>query len=217
MRVVTALLFALAVAGCGTEGEVGSPSASSGEGQVVTVSVTETEIDPLELEPPPIVLDGTNGRQTAVEGSYCIEYVDTSSGQGQATCSDSGPIHPKAVTAVVAGDEVTFAFPGAEIVSGSGCYSDDPQGCIGEVIVRPLGCDDRTIETVALAPGPQTRWTVDLEPGAYELDVFGYFESDAGATGDVSGTLGLTVAGGKKWDALGVGAVKPSMEVCALD
>jgi hypothetical protein len=62
-------------------------------------------------------------------------------------------------------------------------------------VPRPLGCDDRTIETVALAPGPQTPWTVDLEPGAYELDVFGYFESDAGATGDVSGTLGLTVAG----------------------
>jgi hypothetical protein len=104
MRVVTALLFALAVAGCGTEGEVGSPSASSGEGRVVTVSVTESEIDPPELQPPPIVHDSANGPQTAVEGSYCI-----------------------------------------------------------------------------------------------------------------GGTLGLTVAGGKKWDALGVGAVKPSMEVCALN
>jgi len=217
MRAVTVLLFVLAVAGCGTEGEVGSPSASSGERQVVTVSVTESEIDPLELQPPPIVLESRYGKQMAVQGSYCVEYQDKASGQSQGACSDSGPIHPKAVTAVAAGDEVTFAFPEAEIVSGSGCHSDDPQECIGEVIVRPLGCDDRTVETVALAAGPQTPWRVDLEPGAYELDVFGYFESDAGATGDVSGTLGLTVAGGKKWDALGLGAVNPSMQVCAFD
>jgi hypothetical protein len=170
---------------------VGSPSASSGERQVVTVSVTETEIDPLELQQPPIVLESRYGKQMAVQGSYCVEFQDTASGHSQGACSDSGPIHPKAVTAVV---------PGAEIVSGSGCYSDD-----------------RTGETVALAPGPQTPWRVDLEPGAYELDVFGYFESDAGATGDVSGTLGLTVAGGKKWDALGVGPVNPSIQVCAFD
>ena len=66
-----------------------------------------------------------------------------------------------------------------------------------------------------LVPGSETRWTVDLEPDAYEPDVFAYFESDAGATGDVSGTLGLTVAGAKQWDALGVSAVEPSMWVCS--
>jgi hypothetical protein len=217
MRVAIVLLFVLAVAGCGTEGDVGSPSASSGEGQVSTVSATETEVDPRELQPPPIVLESRYGEQTAVQGSYCVEYEDAASGQSQGACSDTGTIHPKAVTAVAGGDKVAFAFPGAEIVSASGCHSDDPQDCIGEVSVKPLGCDDRTVATVPLARGPLTRWTVDLEPGAYQLDVFVYFESDEGATGDVSGTLGLTVAGGKKWDALRVGAVKPSLQVCPFD
>jgi hypothetical protein len=69
---------------------------------------------------------------------------------------------------------------------------------------------------VPLALGRETRWTVDLEPGAYELDVCGYFESDVGASGDVSGSLGLTVAGTKEYGALGVSAVKPALKVCAF-
>jgi len=211
---VTVLVFVLAVAGCGREDVVGGPPASSGEEQVLTVPATETVVDPPELRPPPIVLDSRYGEQRAVQGSYCVDYVDIASGQGQGACSDSGSVHPKAVTSVAGGDEVTFAFPGAEIVSSSGCNSDDPQECIGTVTVRPLGCEGRAVATVPLAVGPLTRWTVDLEWGAYQLDVFAYFESDEGATGDVSGTLGLTVAGPKKWDALGVGAVKPSMPVC---
>jgi hypothetical protein len=150
-----------------------------------------------------------------VEGSYCVDYVDPGSGQGQGACSDSAPVHPKAVTAVARGEEVTFVFGGAKVVRPSGCHSDDDEeGCIGSVRVAPLGCEDSQLESVPLALGPRTRWTVDLEPGAYELDVFGYFESDAGASGDVSGTLGLTVAGPKENDALGVLELSPSMKVC---
>jgi hypothetical protein len=67
---------------------------------------------------------------------------------------------------------------------------------------------------VPLAPGPSTTWTVDLEPGAYELHVYANFESKD-ANGDVSGSLGLTVAGAKKWDALGVSRVEPAMWICA--
>lgn len=50
--------------------------------------------------------------------------------------------------------------------------------------------------------------------GAYQLDVFALFDTEDGRSGDVSGTLGLTVAGPKKWDALGVGAVERDMKVC---
>jgi hypothetical protein len=81
--------------------------------------------------------------------------------------------------------------------------------------VKPLGCEDREVELLPLALGPETRWKIDLEFGAYELDVFGYFESSDGATGDVSGALGLFVGGGpKKYDALGVTGIKRAMQVC---
>jgi hypothetical protein len=96
--------------------------------------------------------------------------------------ADASATHPKEVTAVAAGDEVRFVFVGAEIVSAVGCHGGDPQDCIGLVGVKPLGCDRRTIETIPLALGPETRWTVDLASGAYQLDVFASYESE-GASG----------------------------------
>jgi hypothetical protein len=143
--------------------------------------------------------------------------VDPDSGEGQGSCGDSGPIHPAAITGLAAGDEVVFVLDGAEVVRASGCQGGDEQDCIGSVSVKPLGCEKPEVESVPLVLEPETRWTVDLDPGAYELDVFAYFESDAGATGDVSGSVGITVAGGKKWDVLGVRAIEPSMQVCAYD
>ncbi len=214
MRFATALLLALALAGCGVERDAAGPPASSGEEETaVTVPRPAIEVDPPKLQPPHIVLESPYGDQTAVQGSYCVEHVDTATGEGQGACSDSAAVRPKEVTAVAAGDEVRFVFVGAEIVSSSGCHGDDPQDCIGYVHVTSLGCDHRWVEIVPLALGAETLWTVDLEPGAYQLDVFGYFESDAGATGDVSGSLGLTVAGPKQWDALGVSASDPAL-VC---
>jgi hypothetical protein len=211
MRLLVFVLAGLTLAGCGA---ATTAPGSSGESPTLPQPTVSTETNAPDLRPPPIFLVSAQGKQRAVGGSFCIDYVDSQSGQGQGACGDSAPVHPKAVTAVARGDEVTFVFSEAKVVRPSGCHSDDEQGCIGSVEVTPLGCEDPQLESVPLALGPETRWTVDLEPGAYELHVFGYFESDVGATGDVSGTLGLTVAGPKKWDALGVGAVEPDMEVC---
>lgn len=190
------------------------PVSSGSESVPAQTYVEPTPVDESDLKPPRIVLRAVD-EQKAVEGSFCIEYSDPQSGYGSASCGDSGPVHPKAVSVVMPGDEVTFLFEGADIVRSSGCHSDDEQDCIGSVSVRPLGCEDREVERIPLALGPETAWTVDLEAGAYELDVFGYFESELGATGDVSGSLGLLVGGGpKKDDALGVIRAEPSMRVC---
>jgi hypothetical protein len=205
MRLVLFSLAVLALTGCGAETTV---PGSSGESPTLAQPMVSTEIDESNLKPPPIFLVSAEGKQLAVQGSFCI------SGQGQGMCGDTGPIHPKAVTAVAQGDEVTFVFSGTKVVRASGCHSDDEQGCIGYAHVSPLGCENPQLEGVPLALGPETRWTVDLEPGAYELDVFGYFESDGDANGDVSGTFGLTVAGAKENDALGVQELKPAMKVC---
>jgi hypothetical protein len=167
------------------------------------------------LKPPRILLRSSAGEQKAVAGSFCIDYVDPASGRGGGVCSDSPAVHPDAFTVAQPGDEVTFVFSGADIVRPSGCHGRDEHDCIGYVLVRPLGCEDREVERVPLALGPETRWTIDLETGAYELDVFGYFESSHGSTGDVSGALGLFVGGGpKNHDYRGVLAVKRAMQVC---
>jgi hypothetical protein len=39
----------------------------------------------------------------------------------------------------------------------------------------------------------ETHWQVNLDPGAYEVDVFARFASNDGRKGDVSGSLGLLV------------------------
>jgi hypothetical protein len=216
---VSLLAVALALAGCGSTAERTDVPASSGQESVPveTPGPTAAAVDESKLRPPQILLRSSAGEQKAVEGSFCVDYVDPASGQGSGVCSDSPAIHPDAVTVAQPGDEVTFFFRGADIVRPSSCHGEDEQGCIGFVHVKPLGCEDREVERVPLALGPETRWTIDLETGAYELDVFAYFESSGGATGDISGALGLFVGGAKEGDALGVLAVKPSMQVCAFD
>jgi hypothetical protein len=210
------LVLVLLLAACGsTAGQTGV-AASSGEGSVpAETDVAAAPVDESKLKPPRILLQSSAGEQKAVEGSFCVEYVDPDSGGASGVCGDSGAVHPNAVTVALAGDEVTFVLDGAAIVRPSGCQSEDEQGCIGYVYVRPLGCEDREIERVPLALGPETRWTIELKPGAYELDVFGYFEGSDGATGDVSGALGLLVGGGaKENDYHGVVAIKRAMQVC---
>jgi hypothetical protein len=111
--------------------------------------------------------------------------------------------HRRSVTSVAPGDRVTLIVDGASVKQES------------TVTIRPLGCGDQKVDELAFEPGPGSlEWTVDLDHGAYQLDVFAAFETHEGRSGDVSGTLGLTVAGPKKWDALGVGAVEPDMDVC---
>lgn len=220
LALVFALLFA---AGCGSASErtgvpaSSGPAAESSEGTVPAEgSGATTEIDESELKPPKILLVNEVGdAQRAVQGSFCIDYVDEASGQGSGVCGDSGVVHPDAVTVAAAGDSVSFVLRGAEVVRAEGCRSDDDQECVGYVYVRPLGCEERELERVPLSLGPETRWTVDLERGAYELDAFAHFRTSAGANGDVSGALGLLVGGGpKEDDALGVTGIEPAMLVC---
>jgi hypothetical protein len=215
---LSVLVAGLVLAGCGSTAERTGVPASSGRESVPveTHGPTTASVDESKLRPPQILLSSSAGEQKAVEGSFCADYVDPASGQGSGLCSDSPALHPDTVTVAQPGENVTFVFSGAEIVRPSGCHGEDEQECIGYVYVKPLGCEDREVERVPLTLGPETRWTIDLETGAYELDVFGYFESTGGATGDVSGALGLFVGGPKEGDALGVLAVKPSMQVCAF-
>ena len=71
-----------------------------------------------------------------------------------------------------------------------------PEGSTGvssNVIVYPLGCGpDRAVADFELESASMS-WAVDLEPGAYELTVFAYFDDGEGTTGDASGGLGLLV------------------------
>jgi hypothetical protein len=217
VRLVPLLVLTFVLAACGSSTEpTGVPASSGGESVPVETSDPATPIDESELKPPQILLRNNVGeQQEAVAGSFCVDHVDPASGRGSGVCSDSPAVHPNAITIAMPGDEVTFVFSGADIVRPSGCHGEDEQDCIGYVHVKPLGCENREVERVPLALGPETRWTIDLEFGGYELDVFGYFESSDGATGDVSGALGLFVGGGpKKYDALGVTGIKRAMQVC---
>lgn len=206
MRRLPLLVLALALAACGSAAEEANVPASSGEGTVPaeTYGPTTGPVDESELKPPPILLLSRAGNQRAVQGSYCVDYVDEATGQGQGACADTaGPTYPKAVTAVLGGDRVTFVVPDAIFKSDS------------VVTIRPLGCTDRVAAEIRLRPGTgEHEWAVDLDHGAYQLDVFARFEAQDGRQGDVSGTLGLSVAGPKKWDALGVSGARRSLQVC---
>jgi hypothetical protein len=193
VRPLSLLVFALCVAGCGAATEGANVPASSG---VESVPV-ETDTEPLDeskLRPPAVLLVSAGGEQEALAGSSCVGYVDPVSGEGVQVCGDTGPIHPDDMTVARPGDEVAIVLEGAQVVRPEGCHSDDEQSCIGEVDVRPLGCVDRHVADIPLTLGEKTEWTIDLEPGAYELNVFAYFEARDGRSGDVSGLLGLLVA-----------------------
>jgi hypothetical protein len=81
---------------------------------------------------------------------------------------DNGP--PRKLSIARPEEAVRLVFEGAESVKG-------------DVRVFRLGCE-KAIASIELA-GPSTRWTVDLEPGSYELEVFALFET-ASTGGDTS-------------------------------
>ena len=205
VRPVSLLALACVLAACGSGAETkGEPASSGGESGPAVTQGRTTTADESKLKPPPILLLSNAGKQQAVEGSYCVEYVDEATGHGEAVCSDSfAPPFPESVTAVARGDRVTFVIPGAALKPDS------------VVTVRPLGCSDQELARLRFEPGAgELQWDVDLEPGAYQLDVFARFEANDGRSGDVSGVLGLTVAGPKENDALGVHGVERSLQVC---
>ena len=193
MRTFLCLLaLSLAAAGCGAGAETGG-------GGAPTVSVSAEEVDTSaaaeagHTTPPPIVLESDAGRQTAVPGSFCVDYTDEAAGQAVGACGDSGPITPERLSTIRRGEKVRIVLEHADVTRPEGCVSEEEQGCIGSVAVHPLGCERKTVAEIPLALGPETTWRVDLEPGTYELDVFAYFDAQDGRTGDVSGSLGVLV------------------------
>jgi hypothetical protein len=198
------MIFVLAglliVAGCGSATSEPQPLGGSGAAVTVTRPPVATS-----ARPPTPFLTSPAGRQEAVVGSYCVE------GQMESGCGDSGPIHPTELSVAHPGDELTFSLESASVVRAEGCHGSDEQGCIGSVTVRPLGCERKAVSTIPLEKGRETHWTVGLDAGPYQLDLFAYFRADDGRTGDVSGTFGLLVQPGGD---LKIQPVDPQQAAC---
>jgi hypothetical protein len=171
MRAILLLVAVFLAAGCGeAETEPGGGGAM-GTVEEPTGSVPQDAGKP--RMPPAIELVSEAGRQRAAPGSYCVD--DPQAGVGE--CVDyEAPAGPEQLSVVRPGETVTIALVGSSAVEGSAS-------------VRRLGCEE---EVVSVPPGPETRWEVDLEPGAYELQIFTTFEAGT-ASGDTSGVLGLVV------------------------
>jgi len=171
MRAILLLVAVFLAAGCGeAETEPGGGGAM-GTVEEPTGSVPQDAGKP--RMPPAIELVSEAGRQRAAPGSYCVD--DPQAGVGE--CVDyEAPAGPEQLSVVRPGETVTIALVGSSAVEGSAS-------------VRRLGCEE---EVVSVPLGPETRWEVDLEPGAYELQIFTTFEAGT-ASGDTSGVLGLVV------------------------
>jgi hypothetical protein len=182
MRLLVVLALALVPAGCGVVAGTGSPGSSGEETLPAETDKAIPTLDEFRLRPPPIVLVSRAGKQMAAQGSSCVQFVAPDSGQGTGACSDvAGPLLPERISIVPRGDRVLLVVGGAAAQDG-------------RVTVRPLGCTDEETLAFDLAPGmSETPWRIDLDPGAYQLDVFTRFESNEGRNGDVSGSLGLLV------------------------
>jgi hypothetical protein len=189
-RALPPLLVALAVGACGAGETVGGgPTSTSHVETSEPLPFDEAE----KTKAPLILLQSEAGRQEAVAGSSCVDYVDEATGQGVGGCGDSGPVSPAHLSVVRPGEEIRILVEDAAVIRPEGCQGEDEQSCIGSAVVRRLGCEDRAVAEIPLALGPETTWTVDLPAGEYELDVFSYFEASDGRSGDVSGSLGLLV------------------------
>ena len=127
--------------------------------------------EPARLRPPALELVSDAGTQRAVQGSYCV------TGREVGECADFAiPLVPERANVVRPGEVVTIAVVGAEAVEVTAS-------------VRRAGCEQ---ELLSVDLRPETRWTVEVEPGAYELRLFTTFDA-ASTSGDVSGVLGLVV------------------------
>lgn len=171
MRAVPLVLAVLLAAGCGAEETESGGGATGTVEQEPTGSVRQNGGKP--RMPPAIELVSEAGRQRAAPGSYCVD--DPQAGVGE--CVDyEAPAGPEQLSVVRPGETVTIASVGSSAVDGTAS-------------VRRLGCEE---ELVSVPLGPETRWEVDLEPGAYELQIFTTFQAGT-ASGDTSGVLGLVV------------------------
>jgi hypothetical protein len=138
---------------------------------VATSAPGPSESDSARLRPPVLELVSDAGTQRAVQGSYCV------TGPESGECADFAILLvPERASVVRPGEVVTIAVVGAHAVDGTAS-------------VHRRGCE-RELLSVELRP--ETRWTVELEPGAYELRLFTTFEAGS-TTGDTRGVLGLVV------------------------
>lgn len=164
------LALSLALAACGTiEQRSGGGPASTSAVEEPTRSEEEEEE---ALRPPAILLASAAGTQEGVPGSSCVHTA------GVGICSDTDEPDPGQLSVVRPGETVRVSVAGAEAATG-------------KLRILPLGCSAALL-SIPLA-GATTRWTVELDPGLYELDVFvGSFETPW-STGDASASLGLLV------------------------
>ncbi len=190
MRSVLLLLgLAVLVAGCGQA----SGDTPGAEPDPTTTQEIEPDKDPEPpeggIQPPPVVLVSDGGRQVGPKGSYCI----TNNQMGQGMCADAArPPEAEQANVVRPGETIAIVLEGARAVKAEGCGARDVS-CIGEAQISPAGCKAATVARIFLERGAETRWRVQLEPGAYELQTFVYFETDDGSSGDVSTAFGLVV------------------------
>ncbi|HWM13212.1 MAG TPA: hypothetical protein VNO56_01885 [Gaiellaceae bacterium] len=171
MRAILLAFAVLLAAGCGAEED--EPAGGGTTGSVAQQPTGSAPQVDKPLLPPAIELVSEAGRQRAAPGSYCVD--DPQAGVGE--CVDyEAPAGPEQLSVVRPGETVTIALVGSSAVDGTAS-------------VRRLGCEE---ELVSVPLEPETRWEVDLEPGAYELQIFTTFEAGS-AGGDTSGVLGLVV------------------------
>jgi hypothetical protein len=139
---------------------------------------------------PRILMNSQAGTQRAVQGSYCLAYVNEN-GIPVFGCGDVfSDLLPRRLSVVRPGERVQIRLRDARIILRSpGC---GPTGrCEATVAVSRLGCR-KIIARFDLKPS-RTTWRARLEPGAYELSVFVGNFTTGSASGDTSGSLGLLV------------------------
>jgi hypothetical protein len=166
------------------------PAAASGPPETTEQPSGKSEQPEGAIKPPPVVLESDAGRQIGVRGGYCVTNHET----GQGLCIDTARPEATQASVVRPGEIVTIALEGARAVRSDGCHWRD-MSCIGEITASPVGCKAKggMAARVFLDRGSQMQWRVQLEPGAYELQLYFYFEADDGRSGDSSAALGLLV------------------------
>ena len=201
-----ALPLILAATACGGAAPTASDSGAGPEPMTTQKQQTLPDVAP---PVPKLLLESSAGSQEAVPGSSCVTGPDLG------VCSDGAYPHPKQLSIVRPGEEITVSLEGAHVVRSEACSGGREQDCIGVIRVHPLGCEQLTAYMIPLDPGKATRWKVAVQPGAYELETFAYFESDDGRTGgDVSGGFGLYVDSGRSAEVVPASSVDSDRTAC---
>lgn len=148
-----------------------------------------------ELTPPPLVLTMSAGDQTGVQGSFCSNDDE----RGCGVCADSVRLTAKHFTIVHSGDQVTLSMPDGTLVT-PGPDQCQP-ACPPQVVVTSLCEDKGSSRTFA----EDEAWTIDLDPGVYQLDASASFSADE-LHGQTEETFGLIVDDARERGVVEAGA-----------